>query len=81
MEDARVIKAVKEPTDWVNSMHIVYKPDKSIRVVLDPCNLNKSIGREHFKLPTREEIIGKMNNASQFSKIDCTKGFWQLSHM
>lgn len=78
MEDLKVITKVEEPTEWVNSMHIVYKQDGSLRVVLDPRHLNKAICREHFQLPSREEIISKMKNAHYFSKLDCTNGFWQI---
>ena len=78
MEDNDVITKITEPTDWVNSLHLVYKPDGSLRVCIDPRNLNRAIRREHFNLPTREEIMAKMSNGKYFSKIDCTRGFWQL---
>lgn len=80
MEKAGVIAKLKpnETSQWVNSMHIVYKADGSLRVVLDPRNLNKYILREHFKIPTREEIMSRMSGATVFSKLDCTKGFWQM---
>ena len=78
MEENDVITKITEPTDWVNSLHLVYKPDGSLRVCIDPRNLNRAIRREHFKLPTREEIMAKMSNGKYFSKIDCTRGFWQL---
>ena len=78
MEDNDVITKITEPTDWFNSLHLVYKPDGSLRVCIDPRNLNRAIRREHFHLPTREEIMAKMSNGKYFSKIDCTRGFWQL---
>ena len=78
MEENDVITKITEPTDWVNSLHLVYKQDGSLRVCIDPRNLNRAIRREHFKLPTREEIMAKMSNGKYFSKIDCTRGFWQL---
>ena len=40
---------VKEPTAWVNSMHVVYKPGKT-RVYLDPRDLNQYIMREHYPM-------------------------------
>ena len=78
MEENDVITKIEEPTDWVNSLHLVYKQDRSLRVCLDPRNVYKAIRREHFKLPTREEIMAKMSGGKYFSKIDCTRGFWQL---
>ena len=41
-----------EPTDWVNSMVIVVKRNKRLRICLDPRNLSTAIKREHFQLPT-----------------------------
>ena len=78
MEENDVITKITEPTDRVNSLHLVYKPDGSLRACIDPRNLNRAIRRVHFKLPTREEIMAKMSNGKYFSKIDCTRGFWQL---
>jgi hypothetical protein len=78
MQKAGIIKPVVEPSEWVNAMHVVYKPNGQLRVCLDPRNLNKSIRREHFKLPTREEIMSKFAGSTVFSKLDATKGFWQL---
>ena len=78
MEENDMITKIEEPTDWVNSPHLVYKPDGSLRVCLHPRNFNKAIRREHFKRPTREEIMAKMSRGNHFSKIDCTRGFWQL---
>jgi hypothetical protein len=78
MQKAGIIEPVEEPTEWVNAMHVVYKPNGQLRVCLDPRNLNKAIRREHFKLPTREEIMSKFAGATVFSKLDATKGFWQL---
>ncbi|CAM4583397.1 unnamed protein product [Lepidochelys kempii] len=40
--------------------------------------LNQAIQREHFKLPTREEIMAQFTNAQYFTKLDASSGFWQL---
>ena len=45
---------------------------------LDPRNLNKAIRREHFKLPTREEVMAQLAGAKVLSKLDAKSGFWQL---
>jgi hypothetical protein len=50
-----VIEKVDQPTDWVNSMVTVIKPHKT-RICLDPRNLIEAIKREHFPLPTIEEV-------------------------
>lgn len=78
MEKQSVITKVHEPTDWVNSIVIVKKKNDSIRVCLDPRDLNMTIKRQHYKLPTREEIMAKFADAKHFSKVDASQGFWQL---
>ena len=52
-----IIAPVQEPTDWVNSLVVVEKSNGKLRVCLDPPPLNKAIKREHFQLPTTEEIL------------------------
>ena len=63
MEKRVVIRKVEEPTDWVNSMAFVEKPDSSLRICLDPRHLNKAIKRENFQLTTIEDITTCMANA------------------
>lgn len=78
MEAMGVIEKVQEPTERVNSFVPVTKPNGKIRICLDPCNLNKSIKCEHFKLRTRDEATAQFANAKVFSKLDASNGFWQI---
>ncbi len=39
-----------------------------LRVYLDPRDLNRAIKREHFKLPTREDIMSQFAKAKYFNK-------------
>lgn len=78
MEKLRVVQKVTKPTSWVNSMVIVEKPNKNLRICLDPRNLNQAIKRSHFQFPTLEELRYKLNGANIFSKLDANSGFWML---
>ncbi|CAC5408403.1 unnamed protein product [Mytilus coruscus] len=79
MEDKEVIRKVDETTDWVNSLVVVEKPKTGkLRICLDPRNLNKAIKREHFALPTIEDITTRLTGAKYLSKLDCNNGYWQL---
>lgn len=49
-----------EPSEWQNPIIIVEKPDKSIRICLDPRELNKNIIKEMYQIPMTEQI--KLNN-------------------
>ena len=69
---------VIEPTDWVNSLVIVEKANGQMRLCIDPKDLNKVVKRDHFQIPTKEEILGKLRDAKWFSKLDATAGFHQI---
>lgn len=78
MEKMDVIKRIDEPTEWVSSLVVVDKKNGKLRVCLDPRDLNRAIKREHFRLPTREDIMSQFANAKYFSKLDASSGFWQM---
>ena len=63
MEKRGVIRKVEEPTDWVNSMAFVEKPDGSLCICSDSRHLCKAIKRERFQLPSFENITTCMANA------------------
>ena len=78
MEQLKVIEKIDEPTEFVNSLVIVRKPNGSLRICLDPQYLNSNILREHYYLPTFAEIASRMNGAKVFSILDANKAFWQI---
>ena len=79
-----IIAKVHQPTDWVSSMLAVRKPTTGpggkpdIRICLDPKDLNGAIKREHFPMPTIEEVATRLNGAKIFSVFDASNGFWQV---
>ncbi len=77
MEEEGLIEKVDQPRDWVNSMVTVIKPHKT-RICLGLRKLNEAIKREHFPLPTIEEVTARMANAKVFSVLDAKSGFWQI---
>jgi transposase InsO family protein len=77
MEKEGHIITVTEPTDWVSSMVTVVKNGK-IRIVSDPKDLNKAIRREHYPIPTVEEVVASLAGTTVFSVIDAKAGFMQI---
>ena len=71
-----ILAPVTEPTEWVSSMLVIIKPNK-LRICLDPCDLNKAIRREHYQMPTVEEVATRLLQAKKFTVIDAKDGFWQ----
>ena len=78
MEQRGVIEKVDQPTDWVSNLVITEKKDGSIRLCLDPRQLNKSIKREHFPTPTMEDIIVQLGGKKIFTILDQKDAFWQI---
>ncbi|MEE4248366.1 MAG: reverse transcriptase family protein, partial [Kangiellaceae bacterium] len=78
MESLGVIQKVAEPTEWVNSLVTVHKPDGSLRLCIDPTHLNKAIKRAHYPLTTVEQVMARIPGAKFFSTLDAKTGFWQI---
>ena len=78
MTDLQVIQPITDPTDWVSSLVVVEKPDGSLRVCLDPKDLNRAIKREHYHMPTTEDIMSRMSGAKYFTKMDASNAYWQI---
>ena len=63
----------------MNSLVVIEKPkSKKLRVCLDPRPLNNAIRREHFQLPTLEDITTRLSGARVFTKLDANHGYWQI---
>ena len=60
-------------------MVVVPKKDGKLRVCLDPKDLNKAVLREHYQLPTIEDISSRLAGAKIFTILDVKKGFWHIS--
>ena len=73
-----ILAPVIEPTPWISPLVIVPKKDGSLRLCLDPKDLNKAIKWENYPLPTIEEVATRMAGAKVFSILDEKKGFGAL---
>ena len=69
------IQKVDRPTKWVNSLVIVEKRNGSLRLCLDPRDLNRAIRREHYRIPTAEDIASHLSGRKLFSIVDKKDGF------
>lgn len=78
MTEQEIIAPVTAPTPWVSSMVVVPKPNGKLRICLDPKELNKAIQREHYPLPTIEDVATRLHGAKIFTKLDVKNGFWHI---
>ena len=65
-------------TQWVSSMVVVPKKDGKLCICLDPKDLNRAIRREHYPLPTIEDVATRLYGARVFTVLDVCKGFWHV---
>ena len=66
------------PTPCLNSYIIVKKPNGSLRICLDPTDLNKYIVRPVCNSRTLDDVSHQLKDAKYFSVFDATKGFFHL---
>lgn len=78
LEKREVIKPVNELTEWVNSLVATKKKNGSLRVCLDPCNLNEAVKRQHYSIPTPEDMGSKLAGKTIFTMLDEKDGYWQI---
>lgn len=78
LEIKGIISKLNEPVEWLSNLVIVEKPDKSLRLCMDPKELNKVIEREYFLIPTLEEISVKLQGKKYFTVLDFKDGYYQV---
>ncbi|KAJ8362544.1 hypothetical protein AAFF_G00369690 [Aldrovandia affinis] len=74
------ISRVTKPTAWVSSLCITGKKRRngSLRVCLDPKDLNRAILHQHFSILTPEDVQGKLVGKTIFTILDEKHGYHQI---
>ena len=78
MRSSGIIEPVQGDTDWINSVVPVSKPDGSIRLCLDPKDLNKSIKRNQYCSKTIDEVSAELHRGKYFTLGDAASGYWMV---
>ena len=78
LENLDVIEKVTGPTPWVSPIVTVPKKDQGVRICVDMREANKAIKRERHVMPTIDDLIHDLNEATVFSKLDMTQAYHQL---
>ena len=78
MVDQGIIVQEPEPSLWISALIVVTKPNGDIRICIDPKPLNKALRRNHYPLPTIDDVIPDLKQAKVFSTIDAKDGFWHV---
>jgi len=74
------ITPVSEPTEWISQMVAAKKKDGSIRICIDPRDLDKALKWPHHPMRTVEDVALRMPNSAIFSTLDVRSGFWQIKN-
>ncbi|KAL8605547.1 hypothetical protein ACOMHN_031484 [Nucella lapillus] len=72
LEDLDIIEKVDGPTPWISPIVVVPKPKKpgQIRLCVDMRVPNQAIKRTRHIMPTLDDILMCLNQATVFSKLD-----------
>ena len=73
-----IIAPATKSTSWISSMVVVPKKNGDVRICLDPKDLNKAIQREHYPLPTIEDVATRLYGAKLFTILDVRNEFWHV---
>ena len=73
-----IITEVHEHTEWINSIVPVMKEDNSLRLCLDPKDLNKAIKRNQWYARTLDDILPELAQSKYLTVKDATSGFWHV---
>ena len=73
-----IITEVKEHTEWINSIVPVMKPNGSLRLCLDPKDLNKAIKRNQWYSRTIDDILPELARSKFKTLKDATSGYWHV---
>ncbi|GFN81031.1 polyprotein [Plakobranchus ocellatus] len=76
MLDMGVIEPSNSP--YSSLIVLVKKPDGTNRFCIDFRRLNGKTIMDKEPIPNQEDLFAKLSKASIFSKIDLTKGYWQI---
>jgi len=63
---------------WSAPVVLIPKPEKTFRFCVDYRRLNKVTILDAFPMPRIDNLIDKVGKAKFLTKIDLSKGYWQV---
>ena len=76
MLEQDIIRPSSSP--YCSPITVVAKPDGSIRLCIDFRKLNSVTIFDNEPIPQMDEMVTRITKAKYFTKLDLTKGYWQI---
>ena len=73
-----VIQKVDTPTSWILALVVTTKKNGKVRLCIDPKPLNEALHRNHYPLPTIDDVLPLLSKARVFMVLDAKNGFWHI---
>lgn len=67
-----------QPAEWVSNLVMVEKPNQSLRICIDPQELNLVIKSDNYLIPTMDDLTAKLANKKLFAVLDLKDGYYQI---
>ena len=71
MKKQRDIESIEERAEFVSPMAAI---TNKTRICFDPRDSHASIKREHYRMPTIEDVASRLPKAAVFSAVDAPPG-------
>lgn len=76
MVKLELIEPCSEPSEWQSNLVVIEKPNGTLRICLDPKDINANLIRELYQIPTLEEIRPALANKKFYSLFVLKDGFY-----
>ena len=73
-----VIRKVNTPTNWISALVVTTKKNGKVTLCIDPKPLNEALHRNHYPLPTINDVLPLLSKARVFTVLDAKNGFWHI---
>ena len=70
-----VIQRVDTPTEWISAIVVTTKKNGKVGLCIDPKPLNQTLPRNHYPLPTIDDVIPLLSKARVFTVLNAKKWF------
>jgi len=73
-----IITPVAEPSAWLSALLIINIKGGGVRACIEPKPLNRALRRDHYPMPTIDDILPELAQVKVFSTVDAKSAFWHL---